>query len=539
MSKTFADLGLDPALVAAVEAAGYTTPTPIQTRAIPALLTGRDVIGQAQTGSGKTAAYGLPMLQQLEPKGPIQAVVLLPTRELAQQVSEQLHSWSKSINTLAVYGGQPIIAQLKRLRTPVQVVVATPGRLIDHLERGSINLSHVKFCVLDEADEMISFGFEEELEAILTRVPTGCRMALFSATFPSKIKMLTGRHLAKAERIEIQSSQRTVTTVDQYFCLVRPGKKSASLGRLLDHQEHGRALVFCKTRIETQQLSEELRSRGYAAEALHGDMDQNERERVMGRFRGGQCQILVATDIAARGLDVEGVTHVFNYDIPWDSEQYVHRVGRTARAGRSGTAITLVEPSQQRHLQRLERESGAKFKRCEIPSPESIAEARRVRFAEQIRLKLEDPTCQEQLPMARLLAQHADPLAVAAAALQALWETTFSPSAEDGEDLAPVSVQQRDGKVRAPYVWLSLSIGRREEVGPGDLLRAIQSQTGLTKAALGKIIIEEKRTFVEVPSEKVEKLLNDMKRSRVKGKRIKVDLAPGPGPAPQRWAERR
>lgn len=524
MTKTFADLGLAPPLVTAVTGAGYQHPTPIQARAIPALLHGRDVLGQAQTGSGKTAAYGLPLLQAVEARGPIQALVLVPTRELAQQVTEQLQAWNASIAILAVYGGQPIVGQLRRLRQGVQVVVATPGRLVDHLERGSMTLDDIRFCVLDEADEMLDFGFEEELEAILSRVPSASRMALFSATFPPRIKQLSERYLKHAERIEIEAQQRTVETVNQYYVLVRPGKKAASLGRLLDHQEHGLALVFCRTRLDTQQLTDELRARGYGAEALHGDMDQNERERVMDRFRAGQCRILVATDIAARGLDVSGVSHVFNFDIPWDAEQYIHRVGRTARAGRSGTAITLIESNQQRHLQRLERESGAKFQRLEIPSLASIEESRRQRFAEQIRLQLEDPACMQQLPLARSLAQKADPLAVAAAALQALWERSFTALDQEEEDLAPLAASP---KVR-PYVWVSFSVGRREDITPGDLLRAITNETGLTKAILGKIVIEEKRTFVEVLTVKAEKLLAEMKRARIKGKRVKVEAAPGP-----------
>jgi ATP-dependent RNA helicase DeaD len=455
--------------------------------------------------------------------GPIQALILTPTRELAIQVQEQLHTWSKQVRSLAVYGGQPIPVQFKALRQGVQVVVATPGRLIDHMERGSIELSGLKYCVLDEADEMLDFGFEEELNTILEQVPSGCRMALFSATFPTKIKQLAGRHMADAQKIEIQATQRTVSAVEQYYCLVRPGKKARSLGRILDHQDPGPSLVFCRTRLETQQLTDELRRRGYAAECLHGEMDQSERERVMDRFKQNQCRILVATDIAARGLDVDGITHVFNYDIPWDVEHYIHRVGRTARAGRSGIAITVIEPSQQRHLQRIERESGAKFQAYAVPTMEQISTGRSKRFAERIRQQLEDPACQEQLPLVQNLAKQFDPMAVAAAALQALWHDSYSAMAEDADDdLSPAT---------RSYVWMSISVGRRDGMNPAELLQTVHQETGFGKMELGKIHIEDNRTLVEIPADKADKMILDLRRARIKGKRVKVDLTAPPAGA--------
>ena len=517
MSITFAELGLTPQLAEAVLAAGYETPTPIQERAIPALLSGKDIIGQAQTGTGKTAAYGLPLLQGVQAPGPIQALILTPTRELAIQVQEQLHTWSKQVRSLAVYGGQPIPVQFKALRQGVQVVVATPGRLIDHMERGSIELSGLKYCVLDEADEMLDFGFEEELNTILEQVPSGCRMALFSATFPTKIKALA------AQKIQIEATQRTVSAVEQYYCLVRPGKKARSLGRILDHQDPGPSLVFCRTRLETQQLTDELRRRGYAAECLHGEMDQSERERVMDRFKQNQCRILVATDIAARGLDVDGITHVFNYDIPWDVEHYIHRVGRTARAGRSGIAITVIEPSQQRHLQRIERESGARFQPYAVPTMEQISTGRMKRFAERIRQQLEDPACQEQLPLVQTLSKNFDPMAVAAAALQALWQDSYSALAEEAdEDLSPAT---------RSYVWMSISVGRRDGMNPAELLQTVHQETGFGKMELGNIHIEDNRTLVEIPSDKADKMILDLRRARIKGKRVKVDLSAPPAGA--------
>lgn len=531
MSTTFAELGLHPALVEAVRSAGYEAPTPIQERAIPVLLQGQDLIGQAQTGTGKTAAYGLPLLQSVEEKGVVQALVLVPTRELAIQVSEQLKGWSRQVMTLAIYGGQPILKQFQAIRRGPQVVVATPGRLIDHLERETLNLDLLRFCVLDEADEMMDQGFEEELEMILDRLPESCHMALFSATFPAKIKKLAGRHMSQAQKVTIEASQRTVDNIEQFYCLVRKGKKAQAIGRLIDHQDPGPSLIFCRTRAETQSLTDELRRRGYAAECLHGEMDQSERERVMDRFRLNQCRILVATDIAARGLDVEGITHVFNYDIPWDLEAYIHRVGRTARAGRSGTAITVIEPSQQRQLQRIERESGAQFKAYPVPSLDQIASGRHKRFAHRIRLQMQDPDCQQQLGLVRSLCKDADPMAVAAAALQALWQTQFGGLSQD-ESEEELAIFDRT------FCWVSLSVGRREEIGVPDLLRTIQEETGLNKCDLGKIILDEARSLIEVPADKADAFLLKMRRLRIKGKRIKADLSAPPAVIPRSFQPR-
>lgn len=522
MSKVFAKLGLHPALVEAVEKAGFTSPTPIQERAIPILLRGRNIIGQAQTGTGKTAAFGLPLIQTVEPGGPIQALVLVPTRELALQVTEQFQSWSKEIRTTPIYGGQSIVIQFKELRQRPQILVATPGRLIDHLERQSLTLDHLRWCVLDEADEMLDIGFEEALETILQRKPADCCMALFSATFPERIKSLARRHLGEAEHIQIEAKERTVSTISQFFCQVQKGKKAQAVARLLDYYSPGPTLIFCRTRSETQQLTEHLRQAGYAAECLNGEMDQSERERVMDRFRQNQCRLLVATDIAARGLDVEGITHVFNYDIPWDVENYIHRVGRTARAGKTGVAVTMIEPAQLRHLQRLEKEAGASIRPQRIPSSADVEAGRHKRLAQMLRLQMEDPQCQQHLPLVRSLCREFDPTAVAAAALQALWQNlhgTGSAEEEAEEELTAPDLPA--------FTWVSLSIGAREGLKPGEVLRTVQSETGLTKGDLGKIRIEDLRTLVQVPVDKANKFIADLRRVRMKGKRLKVDLGKG------------
>jgi ATP-dependent RNA helicase DeaD len=520
MSTQFAQLGLEGSLLEAATRAGFTSPTPIQERAIPVMLAGRHMVGQAQTGTGKTAAYGFPLLQMVEAQGPIQALVLVPTRELALQVTEQFHQWAPHIRTVAIYGGQSIVVQFKALRQGAQILVATPGRLIDHLDRQSLSLDHLHYCVLDEADEMLDFGFEEAIEMILAHRPESCRMALFSATFPDRIKRLTQRHLPEAERIEIMPKERTVSTIAQFYCLVKKARKAQTVGRLLDYYDPGPTLIFCKTRQDTVQLTEHLRAHGYAAECLNGEMDQSERERVMDRFRQNQCRLLVATDIAARGLDVDGITHVVNFDIPWDVEQYIHRVGRTARAGRSGVSVTLIEPAQLRFLQKLEREAGAAIRPQAIPTPDEVQAGRHKRLAERLRIQLADPRCQEQLPLARALAKQADPLAVAAAALQLVWDQIYAPPAQAEvveEDLTPAAPQ-------GDYAWVSLSVGAREGIRPAEVLRTLQDETGLVKHELGKIRIEETVTMVQVPTHKAQTTIASLRRVRVKGKRLKVDL---------------
>ena len=529
---TFEELGLTPELLAAVAAAGFTTPTPIQERTIPLLLKGCDMIGQAQTGTGKTAAYGLPLLQNLRPERILQALVMAPTRELAMQVAEQLQMLGPGKVVVPVFGGQPIVTQFKALRGGAHVVVGTPGRVLDHLRRGTLNFENLTLCVLDEADEMLNFGFQEEMEAILAQLPEQRQVALFSATMPPRIKELVNRFLPKAKKIEIAASTRTVEQVEQHFILVRPGKKPEVLGRFLDFENPGPTLVFCRTRQETQDLTERMRERGYQAESLNGDMAQSERERVMERFRAGHCQLLIATDVAARGLDIENVTHVINYSIPWDIEQYIHRVGRTARAGKTGTAITLIEPREQRSLQRLERMSGAAIRPRPIPTVEQIEKGRRQRFLELIKLQIEDPASAEQLSVVDQLTKQFPPEAIAAAALQALWERMgFAAqsellSSENQQDLSPLEARRPGAASTA--VWLGVSAGWKEGIKPADLVAVFATEGGLHRAAIGKIKIEESKSFVEVPAEQAERLIECLRRFRLNGKRIKIDLARPP-----------
>ena len=376
---TFNELGLRPELLAALTALGYEEPTPIQADAIPQLLAGRDVLGQAATGTGKTAAFALPALQLLD--GPARrpiALVLVPTRELAVQVSEATYRYGRELHArvLPIYGGQPIGRQLGALRDGVHVVVATPGRAIDHIKRGTLRLDDVRLVVLDEADEMLDMGFAEDIDAILEATPSSRQTVLFSATMPPRISAIAKRHLRDAVRIEIEGvaadAEDTPLVTQRAYVVTRP-HKAAALGRILDVEAPRAALVFCRTRTEVDQLTETLNGRGYRAEALHGGMNQEGRDRVMGRLRSGTAELLIATDVAARGLDIDLLTHVVNYDVPSAPEAYVHRIGRVGRAGREGVAITLAEPRELRLLANIERRTGRPIPVEKVPS---VAELR-------------------------------------------------------------------------------------------------------------------------------------------------------------------
>jgi len=376
----FTALGLGPEIVAALAALGYEEPTPIQREAIPPLLAGRDLLGQAATGTGKTAAFALPMLQRLAQDGPgdgrrdgVSALVLVPTRELAMQVSEAVHRYGKGIGArvLAVYGGASMEQQLRALRRGVDVVVATPGRALDHVRRGTLALDRLRILVLDEADEMLDMGFEEDLQAILAATPAERQTALFSATMPPRIKSLAGAHLSDPVSITIAReplAAGTIPKVRQVAYIVPRAYKMATLGRVLDMEDPTSAIVFCRTRTEVDELTETLNARGYRAEALHGGMSQEQRDRVMKKFRAGSSDLLIATDVAARGLDIQHLSHVVNYDVPSAPEAYVHRIGRTGRAGREGVAITIAEPREHRSLRNIEHLTKQKIELATVPT---------------------------------------------------------------------------------------------------------------------------------------------------------------------------
>ncbi len=502
---------------------GFETPTPIQARAIPFLLAGRDLIGQAQTGTGKTAAFALPLIEKMDASSrETQALVLAPTRELAVQVAGGIHDLAKftGLRVVPIYGGQPIDRQLRALQAGAQIVVGTPGRVQDHLRRGSLSLSSIRFCVLDEADEMLALGFFEEIEAILAELPAERQLAFFSATMPPRILTLMNKFLRNPERVSIESKRRTLETTNQAYYEVAPGKKLDALARVLDMETPGPTIVFCRTRQETNDLAEALKLRGHGAEALHGDMNQAERERVLRRFREGVSELLVATDVAARGLDIEAVTHVINFDIPWDVEQYIHRIGRTGRAGRTGDAITLVEGRERRQLKLIERAIGSPIKPVRLPTAADIAGRRRDIFKETLRETLRSGSFDGHLATVEELSDEFDPSEIAAAALQMLWQNQHAGSSDTAQEMDADGEQPEPGMTR-----LFLNIGRGENLRPGDLVGAIAGETGISGQSIGAIGILDRSAFVEVPSAHAERVIAALKNTKLRGRKVNVQIA--------------
>ena len=529
----FDTLGLQEETLKAISDLGFETATPIQILAIPLLLTGCDLIGLAQTGTGKTAAFGLPLIEKMDPEDPAtQALVLAPTRELAVQVAKGIHDFAKygHLRVVPVVGGQPIDRQFRALKQGAQIVVGTPGRVLDHLRRGSLRLDGVRFCVLDEADEMMALGFTEDMEAILAELPESRQLAFFSATMPPRVLAITEKFLRDPKRIEIVAKQRTLETTNQTYYEVPPGKKQEALVRVLDMETPGSTIVFCRTRLETAELSDHLSFHGYNAEPIHGDMGQADRDRVLRRFREGLSDLLIATDVAARGLDIEHVTHVINYDVPYDVEQYIHRIGRTGRAGRSGDAITLIYPRERRKLEAIERLIGSRIEPARIPTIDDIAAQRRKAFVGALREALDEGEFTSMLPCAGELAEQFDPLEVAAAALHLLWKERHETAPPvDPEDVFAEFEQPEVGMVR-----IFVGMGRQEGLRPGDLVGAIANESGLSGKQIGVIEVLDSSAFVEVPASEGARVVEALSRTKLRNRTVKVQFAqPGiPQPAP-------
>ncbi|MFB9238204.1 DEAD/DEAH box helicase [Plantactinospora siamensis] len=546
-ATTFADLGLRPELLQELSALGYEEPTPIQRRAIPCLLEGRDLLGQAATGTGKTAAFALPILQRM-PAGergvnPL-ALVLVPTRELAIQVSQAVHRYGKELGArvLPIYGGQPIGRQLRSLASGVDVVVATPGRALDHLGRGTLHLSELEIVVLDEADEMLDMGFAEDIDAILESAPEQRQTVLFSATMPARIEGIASRHLRDSVRIEIAREPARpgeAPLVRQSAYLVTRAHKPAALGRVLDIEAPEAAIVFCRTREEVDQLAESLNGRGYRAEALHGGMSQEQRDRVMGRLRGGTADLLVATDVAARGLDVEHLTHVVNYNVPADPESYVHRIGRVGRAGREGVAITLAEPREHRMLKTIERATKRRIPVEKVPTSADL----RARRLELTRAALEESLLEDDLDSFRVvvepLADEFDIMEVALAAVKLAHEA--GGTAVDEEEIPEVAPPRREGRERGPgggagggrgerrprgpaggMTRLFVGAGRHAGVRPQDLVGAIAGESQLSGREVGSIEIADRFSLVEVPEAAAQDVIAALRGTTIKGRKVTV-----------------
>ena len=545
-SPTFAELGLIPAIVDVLADLGYETPTPIQARAVPALLEGRDVVGLAQTGTGKTAAFALPILQRLDPaRKQTQALVLAPTRELALQVCEAITAYAArtpGIRVLPVYGGQGYGAQLSGLERGAHVVVGTPGRVMDHLDRGSLDLTNLEHLVLDEADEMLAMGFAEDVERILADTPEYKQVALFSATMPRQIRALAKRYLHDPVDIATPAATTSTATVRQRWIQVAHHAKLDALTRILEVESGDGMIVFVRTKRATEELAEKLNSRGFAASAINGDLVQTQRERTIGALRSGALDLLVATDVAARGLDVDRITHVVNYDIPHDPEAYVHRVGRTGRAGRTGEAILFVTPRERRLLSAIEKVSGRPVEEMTLPSVDEVNAIRAVRFAQTIT----DSMGSAQFHTFRELVEgyardHDVAMADVAAALAVMGaddkqfflrpdppKSTRRPS-----DATPRRKDQRPASTSGgKFASYRIAVGKRHKIGPSSIVGALANEGGLRRADFGKITIAGEHSIVELPADLPDAVFDALANTRISGRRIDIrpdDGPPGPG----------
>lgn len=573
MISEFNDLNLNAQLVQAVTELGYTSPTPIQTAVIPVMLTGQDIIGQAQTGTGKTASFSLPILHNLDPEQEsIQSLIMAPTRELAIQVAKTIREYGRHLNikVLAVYGGQPYRQQTRYLKKGVDIVVGTPGRLLDLIKRKDLNLNSVKIVTLDEADEMLSMGFIEDIEAILKEIPENRQTALFSATLPREIRRLANRYMQNPEAITIKQKQLTVATIKQSYYLVNEADKLAALTRLFEVEDITSAIIFTRTRAGTGELANELVARGFPAEALNGDLSQEARTRVLNRFRHNQIKVLVATDVAARGLDIDDISHVFNYDIPLDPEVYVHRIGRTGRVGKEGAAISLLPPKEFRHLRRIEVYTRQKISSATVPTIEEIKTHREEKLLKQISVWLQRDRCQQEKEIVtKLIAEGHDAVEIAAVALK------LARAEEKQRPIAPMSKvkeprfqgarygngnrsnsrqgyrqnynqdfrsrhngkretgkretgkrehgRREYGKREAEMVQLSFSKGKTHGVRPNDVVGTIAYHSGIPGHTIGKINIQAEKTLVDVPKNLVAQVLAKTDSYRIHKQAITVE----------------
>jgi len=588
MTHTFESLNLREELLRAVQESGYTEPSDIQLLAIPPMLDGVDVLGQAQTGTGKTAAFTLPILHRLDPdyRG-IQALILTPTRELALQVSTNVERYGQFMRArvVPIYGGQSYVRQQRQLERGAHVVVGTPGRILDLMEKQMLDLSHIRFMVLDEADEMLKMGFIDDVETILAATPSTRQTALFSATLPETIRRLAKQYMRDPQVIQVAAAEMTVQRIEQNYVLVHDDSKIAALSRILEVQDIQSALIFTRTRARAMEVSESLRQRAYAVDVISGDLSQDARETVLKRFRSGDLPLLVATDVVARGVDIPDVSHVFNFDIPLDDEDYVHRIGRTGRAGRSGIAITFITPGERRKLRFLETFIGQPLAEMKLPKLEDIRERRNTVFLKKLETVLETGENEMGMEVINSLAENGyDMTEVAAAAIQlaraaeqsrpidhiktirereqssrdsrsssSSRSSSYGGSSErrssygggSGERRSSYSSESRSASYStgnsgaataegeyAPtsrrrdaeegMVRLIMDVGRRDGVRPGDIVGAIANSAGIPGKAIGAIEIRQTETFIDVNDQHVDKVLAKMKRGSMKGKPVKI-----------------
>jgi len=533
---TFADLDIHPAVLQAVIDVGYESPSAIQAATIPALMAGSDVVGLAQTGTGKTAAFAIPILSRIDISSKhTQALVLAPTRELALQVAEAFSRYGANlpqINVLPIYGGQSYVVQLAGLKRGAQVVVGTPGRVIDHLERGTLDLSHLDYLVLDEADEMLQMGFAEDVERILADTPEYKQVALFSATMPPAIRKITSKYLHDAVEVKVKSKTATAENITQRYIQVAGPRKMDALTRVLEVEPFEAMIVFVRTKQATEEVAEKLRARGFSAAAINGDIAQVQRERTIAALKKGSVDILVATDVAARGLDVERISHVLNYDIPHDPESYVHRIGRTGRAGRSGDALLFVSPRERHLLTSIEKVTRQKVVEVQLPSVEDVNAQRVSKFRDSIteaigapgfdmfRRLIEDYERDNDIPMADI---------AAALALQSRDGAAFlmtEPPPERRREDRPER-ERAPRKTRDDLATYRIAVGKRHKVGPGSIVGAIANEGKLHRSDFGHITIKSDFSLVELPAKLPRATLKALEQTRISG--VLIDLKPDRG----------
>ncbi len=559
-SPKFSDLGLSPEVLAGVQHAGYETPSPIQAKAIPIFLSGKNLLGTAQTGTGKTAAFTLPLLSRIPfQKGETSMLVLSPTRELAVQVAEAVQKFAVAmphVHVVPVYGGQDIGIQLRALKRTPQIVVATPGRLIDHMKRGTISLEKIQTVVLDEADEMLDMGFMDEVEEILSKIPENAQRGLFSATMPNSVRKIIDRYLGDYEEACIEAKTATVDKVRQRYLTVRSEQKMEALTRVLEGEDYDGVIIFVRTKQTTAEVAERLEARGFNAAPLSGDLAQGLRERTVNRLKSGKIDIVVATDVAARGLDVDRITHVINYDVPYDTESYVHRIGRTARAGREGNAILFITPRERRMLKMIERATRKTIDPMEIPTGEQISERRISAFKQKILDTLADGGLEEFRNLVESLEDEKGiPALEIAAALTKL--------AQAGQPLFPTDLPEikalplheerrkaredkfgngpkehsprveKDNGVEEGFERYYLGVGRRDHISPKDIVGAIAGESGISSSEIGRIKLFDRFSTVELPESLAPEIQLVLEEMTIRGNPSRFRLMTDDKPMPK------
>jgi ATP-dependent RNA helicase DeaD len=543
----FKELNLSEEIQKGIDDLGFEEATPIQAQSIPYILNGSDIIGQAQTGTGKTCAFGIPAVDMLEADSDsVQVLVLCPTRELAIQSSEEIKSvskYKKGIKILPIYGGQPIERQIKALRNRPQIIIGTPGRVMDHMRRRTLKFANLKMIILDEADEMLNMGFREDIDTILKEAPVDRQTILFSATMPKEILDLTKLYQKNPLHVKVAHKALTVPSVEQYYLMVSGSSKFEMLARIIDANDIKLSLVFCNTKKRVDELAADLQSRGYSAEALHGDLRQDQRDKVMAKFRNGQIDILIATDVAARGIDVDDVEAVFNYDLPSDEEYYVHRIGRTGRAGRAGKAYSFVVGREINKIRDIQRFTKAAITLMKPPTMMDVEENKMGKLMISVKKIITDGELSrfssyieqtlEEMNSANDEESFVSPMEFAAALLKMVAEpngpepssssSSSSSSSASLKSPEPFEGDDEDSGAEAGYVRLFINVGSKDHILPGNIVQSIASTSGLPGKLIGAIDILDSYTFVEVPREYAHQVLDSMKNYTLKGRKVNIE----------------